>query len=113
RADGRGVALLPAWLKAKPLHANPDLLREDLLRHEVHLIAAHPTIQHAIFPSKIWNSLAARRRLICTGFTGAMLEELELAKAAPFDRHLEQWTDLIAGAQNREPSSHATLAAVA
>ena len=109
-ADGRGVSLLPAWLKAKPLHANPDLLREDLLHHEVHLIAAHPKIQHAIFPSKIWNSIAARRRLICTGFTGAMLEELELAKSAPFDRHLEQWAHLLETAQNDEqPDSVAHL----
>jgi hypothetical protein len=107
RADGRGVALLPAWLKAKPLHANPNLLREALLHHEVHLIAAHPKIQHAIFPSKIWNSIAARRRLVCTGFIGAMREELELSKSAPFDRHLEQWAHLLATIPEVAPSASA------
>jgi len=61
----------------------------------VHLIAAHPKIQHAIFPSKIWNSIAAGRRLICTGFEGAMQRELEAARTAQFDRHLEQWLALL------------------
>jgi colanic acid biosynthesis glycosyl transferase WcaI len=95
RADGCGAARLPAWLNPKPLHPHPDELKRDLLRHEVHLIAAHPKIQHAIFPSKIWNSIAAGRRLICTGFEGAMQRELEAARTAQFDRHLEQWLALL------------------
>jgi len=95
RADGRGVCLLPPWLKAQPLHADPEKLKTDLLRHEVHLIAAHPKIQRAIFPSKIWNSIALGRRLVCTGFAGEMATELDAAKRAPFDTHLQQWVDLI------------------
>ena len=42
RADGRGGAQLPAWLKVQPLHVDPEKLKQDLLRHEVHLIAGHP-----------------------------------------------------------------------
>jgi colanic acid biosynthesis glycosyl transferase WcaI len=94
-ADGGGVAFLPPWLKAKPLHRHPDKLKRDLLRHEVHLIAAHPKIQHAIFPSKIWNSIAAGRELVCTGFAGEMAEELERALRAPFERHIDQWMELV------------------
>jgi hypothetical protein len=71
------------------------------------LIAAHPKIQHAIFPSKIWNSIAAGRRLVCTGFTGAMLEELELAKSSPRDRHLEQWIHLLVAIPNGAPFASA------
>src|SRR5438876_4815672 len=58
RADGRGARQLPAWLRPQSLHADPQRLRDDLIRHEVHLVAAHPKIQRAVFPSKIWNSIA-------------------------------------------------------
>jgi hypothetical protein len=95
RADGRGVRQLPAWLAAQPLHSDPQKLKNDLLRNEVHLIAADPKIQRAIFPSKIWNSIALGRRLICTGFAGEMATELEVAKRASFESHLDQWTALI------------------
>jgi hypothetical protein len=95
RADGRGVPHLPAWLKARPLHSNPEELKNDLIRHEVHLIAAHPRITRAIFPSRIWNSIAAGRRLLCTGFTGEMATELEAAKSASFEQHLDQWVSLL------------------
>jgi hypothetical protein len=102
RSDGRGTWQLPAWLQPAPLENDPAKLRDDLLRHEVHLVAANPKITQAIFPSKIWNTLAARRKLVCTGFAGPMIEELEISKLAPFERHLEQWAHLIATAQNGE-----------
>jgi putative colanic acid biosynthesis glycosyltransferase WcaI len=95
RADGPGVQRLPPWLKVQPLHTDPEKLQEDMVRHEIHLVAAHPRITQAIFPSKIWNSIAADRRLICTGFAGEMADELELALTSQFDRHLEQWVALL------------------
>jgi hypothetical protein len=95
RADGRGARQLPSWLLVQPLHSDPEKLKRDLLRHEVHLIAGHPRIRRAIFPSKIWNSIAVGRRLICTGFAGEMATELEETRRAPFGTHLEQWTRLL------------------
>jgi hypothetical protein len=95
RADGRGARQLPAWLKPQLLHADPQRLKDDLIRHEVHLIAAHPNIRRAIFPSKIWNSIALGRQLVCTGFAGEMSEELEAARTAPIEQHLEQWVSLL------------------
>lgn len=95
RADGRGLARLPSWLQPLPLENDPEKLRQDLLRHEVHLVAANPKITQAIFPSKIWNSIAAGRELLCTGFAGEMAEELEASKAAPFQTHLDQWSQLL------------------
>ena len=95
RADGPGARQLPSWLLAEPLREDPEKLKRDLLRHEVHLIAGHPKIQRAIFPSKIWNSIALGRRLVCTGFAGEMATELDATKRAPFDTHLDQWVDLI------------------
>jgi hypothetical protein len=110
RADGRGVRLLPSWLKAQPLHPDPDQFKADFLRHEVHLIAAHPKIRQAIFPCKIWNSLAAGRRLVCTGFAGEMLEELETSKTAAFKSHLDLWTEFAIGcAAESKPSSSKAL----
>jgi len=107
RSDGRGAWQLPAWLQPLPLEDDPVKLREDLLRHEVHLVAANPKITQAIFPSKIWNSLAAKRRLVCTGFAGEMAEELEVSLKAPFQRHLEQWLHLIAATQNCDQTGQA------
>lgn len=95
RADGRGARQLPAWLKPQPLHGDQQLLKNDLVRNEVHLIAAHPNIGRAVFPSKIWNSIALGRRLVCTGFAGEMAIELEEAMRAPFANHLDQWTRLL------------------
>lgn len=95
RADGRGARQLPAWLTPQPLHGDPQRLKEDLIRHEVHLIAAHPKIQRAVFPSKIWNSIALGRRLVCTGFAGEMSDELAAARIAPFEQHLDQWLTLL------------------
>lgn len=110
RSDGRGAAKLPGWLKPVTLESDPAKLRDDLLRHEVHLVAANPKITQAIFPSKIWNSLAAQRRLICTGFAGEMATELSVAKKAPFAQHLEQWLILL---QPLLGLDQATLAAAA
>jgi len=95
RADGRGVRHLPEWLRAVPLHNDLARLRDDLLRHEVHLVAADPRITQAVFPSKIWNSFAAERQVVCTGFHGEMARELETASIAPFAGHLGQWSKLI------------------
>jgi hypothetical protein len=107
RSDGRGARQLPTWLQPIPLENDPNRLRDDLLRHEVHLIAANPRITQAIFPSKIWNSIAARRRLVCTGFAGEMAAELEASKRAPFESHLEQWAQLISTMHNFEPAKRA------
>ena len=112
RADGRGVRHLPAWLNVQPLHKDPERLREDLLRHETHLVAAHPKITRAVFPSKIWNSIAAGRKLVCTGFADEMHAELETARVAPFERHLEQWTDLVLQPSRRAVPSPANVCSV-
>jgi putative colanic acid biosynthesis glycosyltransferase WcaI len=95
RADGRGARRLPSWLPAQPLHSDPEELKCDLSLHEVHLIAGHPRIRRAIFPSKIWNSIALGRRVICTGFAGEMVTELEAVQTANFNQHLDQWVELI------------------
>ena len=106
RADGRGARRLPAWLQTQPLHGDLEELKRDLFRHEVHLIAGHPRIRRAIFPSKIWNSIALGRRVICTGFAGEMVTELEAVRTANFNQHVDQWVQLILGL---EPSLKSSL----
>ncbi len=95
RADGPGVAKLPDWLKASPLFDDLDALVRSYHEAEVHLIAGHPNIEGAVFPSKVWNSLAVGRRVIATGFGPRMLRELEVARAADFRAHLPQWVALL------------------
>ena len=112
RADGCGVARLPVWLQPQPLHIDPEKLKNDLLRHELHLVAADQRLQHAIFPSKIWNSIAAGRRLLCTGFSGAMAAELEETKRAPFESHLDQWMQLVVSLAGNPQANLSALAEV-
>jgi glycosyltransferase involved in cell wall biosynthesis len=109
-ADGPGTHFLPSWLKVRETLKGANELRAALLNHEVHLIAAHPKIRQAIFPSKIWNSLAAGAELFATGFEGEMLAELEASRTAPFDQHLGQWIELLL---SLEPSGKQALAAAA
>ena len=61
------------WWGVRARIARPSVAREA----ETHLVAAHPRIQGAVFPSKLWNSLAAGRRILYSGFAGAMQAELE------------------------------------
>ena len=109
-ADGPGVEQLPGWLKPKPALKHAHELYDALRRHKVHLVAAHPKIQHAIFPSKIWNSIAVGAELFATGFEGAMRQELEVSRAAKFEEHLDQWTELLF---SEPPQAQQTLAAAA
>jgi hypothetical protein len=97
RADGPGVARLPSWLAPSPLFANLDELKRSYWESEVHLVAAHPNIERAFFPSKVWNSLAAGRRIVLSGFGPRMRRELEVAQTADFGGHLAQWVRLLCG----------------
>ncbi len=91
--DGPGMARLPGWIAAAPPFSSEAEMRATFLRNEVHLVAADPEIRAAIFPSKIWNSLAAGRRIVCSGFEGEMLAELEASRCSPFARHREMWVE--------------------
>ena len=95
RGDGPGMSQLPDWIAKEPPLARPDDLVRSYLEAETHLIAAHPSIQRAVFPSKIWNSLAARRNLAYSGFAGAMQTELQATLASPYWEHLGQWDSLL------------------
>lgn len=97
RGDGPGMGRLPDWLERAPALRGQGELVRSYLEAETHLVAAHPEIQRAIFPSKIWNSIAAGRRILHAGFAGAMLEELEQSLAAPHGEHLGRWDSLLKG----------------
>jgi hypothetical protein len=55
---------MPAWIQTRPPLKDSDELVRSYQLAEVHIIAAHPDIQKAVFPSKFWNSLASGRRLV-------------------------------------------------
>lgn len=95
RGDGPGIAKLPTWVKREPLLEELEDLVRSYWEAEVHIVAADPRIQTALFPSKIWNSLATGRRLVCSGFEGAMAQELEISRQAPFQEHKQQWVDFL------------------
>jgi hypothetical protein len=50
--------------------------------------------------------------LICTGFAGEMLAELETSRSAPFGQHLNQWMELLlpAAATSSAPARLAVAA---
>jgi hypothetical protein len=91
RADGPGVAKLPSWLSASPLLGDQGELAVAYARADAHLIAGHPEIERAIFPSKVWNALATGRPVIATGFGPLMKRELDASRASDPSAHLSQW----------------------
>lgn len=112
RGDGRGMRGLPPWIHALPPCADPGDLRRSYWEAEVHLVAGHPRFPGAVFPSKYWNSRAVGRRIVTTGFTGSMLEELRLAEQADPAAPPPQWVALLAevlasgrGAERRRAST--------
>jgi hypothetical protein len=92
RGDGPGMKLLPAWLHAEPALIDPAALIRSYWDAEVHLLAGHPKLPDAVFPSKVWNAIAAGRPVLASGFAAPMLEELDLALQTTQPRtHLRQW----------------------
>jgi hypothetical protein len=93
RGDGPKMQGLPDWIERRP----PCMSQEELVaayeRSEIHLIAGDPRLPEAVFPSKVWNSLAARRRIIVSGFVGAMQEEWSRVEQSDFRAHLPAWID--------------------
>jgi len=97
QGDGPGIQRMPAWIQTRPALKDSDELVRSYQQAEVHIIAAHPEIQAAVFPSKFWNSLASGRRLVFSGFSGAMLQELKTSMDASYWQHLQQWKDFVEG----------------
>jgi hypothetical protein len=95
RADGPGVSKLPAWLEVQPLLDDPAELARSYSQASAHLVAGHPLIDEAVFPSKIWNALATGRPVIASGFGPRMRKELEICRGVEQARHLQQWLELI------------------
>jgi hypothetical protein len=91
RGDGPGMRRLPAWIRAEAPLADPGDLVASYWDAELHLVAGDPALPDAIFPSKLWNSLAVGRPVRASGFGGPMAEELEVALRVDFRRHLDQW----------------------
>jgi hypothetical protein len=91
RGDGPGIASLPDWIVRAPLLADPRDLVRSYWEFEIHLVAGHPELPGAVFPSKFWNSWATGREVLVSGFTGPMREELRLAEATEMATHLPEW----------------------
>jgi hypothetical protein len=99
RGDGPGLQKMPSWIK-RGLPLNTEDLRRSYWEAEVHLIAAHPKIERAVFPSKIYNSLATGRKLVCTGFEGLMKKELEAVRNLDWKASsLSSWSTLLKNCQ--------------
>jgi hypothetical protein len=97
RGDGPGMKALPSWVRAEAPLVEPEALVRACWDAELHLVAGHPRIPDAVFPSKIWNAIAAGRPVRASGFTGPMLEELDAAQRAQPRAHLEQWVRFLDG----------------
>ncbi|OAI41375.1 hypothetical protein AYO41_01615 [Verrucomicrobia bacterium SCGC AG-212-E04] len=94
-ADGKGVSQLPSWIEKNPCPTSEDDLERIMLDAEIHLVAADPRFQHSLFPSKLWNALAAGRRVVATGFEGAMHDELQIALTEDFHEFVPTWVRFI------------------
>ncbi len=97
QGDGPGLARLPAWIRMGPALKKPGDLVRAYWDAEVHLVAGHPVIPEAVFPSKYWNARATGRRVLFSGMAGAMEVERTAAEAADYRRHLPDFTDFLGG----------------
>lgn len=95
RGDGPGMARLPGWIRSAPPLVDPAELVRSYWTAEVHLVAGHPRIPDAVFPSKFWNARATERPVMASGFTGVMADELEIAKSTDYRSHLPSWTRFV------------------
>jgi hypothetical protein len=95
RGDGKWLASLPDWVRVERPVASTQELALSYWRAEVHLVAGHPRIATAVFPSKYWNSRASGREIVCSGFAGPMLEELRQAERADYSTHLPAFRDFV------------------
>lgn len=108
RGDGPGMAKLPSWVRAEAPLADIEALVRSYWEAEVHLVAGHPDLPDAVFPSKVWNALAAGRDVVPTGFAPPMLEELEAARQGDPATHRVAWarflSSLVSPAAHRQAS---------
>lgn len=102
RGDGPGMNRLPSWIRREAPFREPEDLIRSYWEAEVHLVAADPRLTGAIFPSKLWNSLAVGRPVRASGFAGPMGAELELVLACDFQRHLPALAEFVIGRCTRE-----------
>lgn len=101
RGDGPGMSRLPEWIQPVAPLADPESLLASYWAAEVHLVAADPKITRAVFPSKVWNSIAVGRPVLASGFVGPMAEELEIALKSDFRSHLPEWTHFLEAVLSR------------
>jgi hypothetical protein len=97
QGDGPGLARLPGWIRVGPALKRPEDLIRAYWEAEVHLVAGHPGIPDAVFPSKFWNARATGRTVLFSGLAGEMEEERLAAEAADYRRHLPDLTDFLGG----------------
>jgi hypothetical protein len=95
RGDGPGIKRLPAWMDSAPSFAGEENLKTALEAADLHLIAAHPQIQSALFPSKFWNARATGNPLLPIGFSGAMMDEFNVSLKVDYEGHLQAWVETI------------------
>ena len=95
RGDGPGMSQLPEWVRTATPFVEPQALVQSYWDAEQHLVAGHPMLGDAVFPSKFWNARATGRTVLASGFTGVMAAELDIARTCDFRSHLSQWTQLL------------------
>lgn len=95
RGDGPGIRQLPDWIRIQQPFVDPQDCIQAYWDAEVHLIAGHPDLPDAVFPSKFWNAHATGRPVLASGFTGAMAKELDDAREGDFHSHVVQWREFL------------------
>lgn len=95
RGDGPGMRTLPPWLRVEAPFADPEELVRSYWEAELHLAAGHPRIPDAVFPSKVWNAVAAGRPVRASGFAPPMLEELDVTRTSRPADHLREWVRFV------------------
>jgi hypothetical protein len=97
QGDGPGLARLPDWIRVKAALTRPEDLVRAYWESEIHLVAGHPLIPEAVFPSKFWNARATGRRVLFSGMAREMEAERLAAEAADYRGHLPELVGFLGG----------------
>jgi hypothetical protein len=87
--------------KSQPLHGDPQRLKEDLIRREVHLIAAPLNIPGRCFRQRFGTASRSDAGWSAPVFPEKWLTSWKRHNRAPFAQHLNQWKQLLEESKGR------------
>ncbi len=98
-ADGPKAKNLPDWINLKKISSEKHL-SEVLQTHDVHLVVGSLHSDKSSFPSKTWNSLYYKKKIVPVAFGPNFTKELKLMVQSDFISHKKNLAQFIQSKTN-------------